>query len=78
MTKTEEIYMLSILHTQNHAHRPIRMHTCLREIQAYILRTGARLTTRHLFIASDLKSQFWCFNSSVSFSILLFCKTACK
>lgn len=39
MTKTEEIYMLSILYTQSHAHRLICMHTCLREAQIYILRT---------------------------------------
>lgn len=48
MTKTEEIYVLSILHTQSHAHRLIRMYTCLREAQVCILRTRAKLVTQSL------------------------------
>lgn len=66
MTKTEEIYMLSVLDTQSHAHRLISMHTCLGLARVCILRR-ARLTTHHLSIAPDLKSQIWWFNSSVSF-----------
>lgn len=51
------------------------MHTCLRKAQIYILRTRAKLATHPFSITPDHKSQFWCFNSSVSFSFSLFCKT---
>lgn len=69
--------MLSILHTQTHTHTPIRMHTCHKEATAYILGTRASLTTCSPCITPGLKCQIWCFNSSISFSFSLFCKTVC-
>lgn len=69
--------MLSILHTQTLAHTLICMHTCHKEATAYILGTRATLTTCSPCITPGLKRQIWCFNSSISFSFSLFCKTVC-
>lgn len=67
--------MLAILHTQTYAHTLICMHTCLREAPDYDMGTRAKLITCSLFFTPGLKSQIWCFISSICFSLSLFCKT---